>query len=47
MAIAGLVYGAALAWAYWTNRAWDVGAGGSRPEDEVTVAVVEAYEKEA
>jgi O-antigen/teichoic acid export membrane protein len=47
MAIAGAVYGASLAWAFWTNRAWDIGASGPPPEDEVTLAVVEAYEKEA
>ena len=47
LVIAGMVYGAGLAWAFWTNRAWDVGQLGESQEDEVTMAVVEAYEKEA
>jgi O-antigen/teichoic acid export membrane protein len=47
LVIAGIVYGLGLAWAFWTKRAWDVGHLGESPEDEVTMAVVEAYEKEA
>ena len=47
LAIAGLVYGAGLAWAFWTNRAWSVGKLGASQEGEVTVAAVAAYEKEA
>ena len=47
LVIAGIVYGLGLAWAFWTNRAWDVGKLGESAEDEVTMAVVEAYEKEA
>ena len=30
LVIAGLVYGLGLAWAFWTNRAWDVGVLGRR-----------------
>jgi O-antigen/teichoic acid export membrane protein len=47
LAIAGLVYGISMAWAFWTKRAWDTGQVGTVGEDEVTLAVVEAYEKEA
>jgi hypothetical protein len=47
LAIAGLVYGISMAWAFWTKRAWETGQIGAVREDEVTLAVVEAYEKEA
>lgn len=47
LAIAGLVYGIGLAWAFWTHRAWDVGHMGSNPENELTLALVETYEEEA
>ena len=47
LAIAGLVYGISMAWAFWTKRAWDTGQVGTVREDGVTLAVVEAYEKEA
>lgn len=45
--IAGAVYAAGLAWAFWTKRAWDVGQLGSNQEDELTVALVETYQEEA
>lgn len=47
LVIAGLVYGAGLAWAFWTHRAWDVGQLGGNQEDEVTLALVETYQEEA
>jgi O-antigen/teichoic acid export membrane protein len=47
LGIAGMVYGAGLAWAFWTHRAWDVGHLGANQEDEMTLALVETYEKEA
>ena len=47
MAIAGLVYGIGLAWAFWARRAWDVGELGANREDEVSVALVETYQEEA
>jgi O-antigen/teichoic acid export membrane protein len=47
LVIAGLVYGAGLAWAFWTHRAWEVGPLGSNQEDEVTLALVETYQEEA
>ncbi len=47
LAIAGLVYGAGLVWAFWTNRAWDVGKLGANEESEVTLALVETYQEEA
>lgn len=46
LGIAGLVYGAGLAWAFWTNRAWDVGQLGENKEDEITLALVEEYQEE-
>jgi O-antigen/teichoic acid export membrane protein len=46
LAIAGLVYGAALAWAFWTHRAWDVGKLGANQENEDTLALVETYQEE-
>jgi len=47
LTIAGLVYGAGLAWAFWTHRAWDVGTLGANDENEVTLALVETYQEEA
>ncbi|HYM75117.1 MAG TPA: flippase [Candidatus Dormibacteraeota bacterium] len=47
LAIAGMVYGAGLAWAFWTRRAWDVGQLGKNQEDEVSLALVETYQEEA
>ena len=47
LGIAGLVYGAGLAWAFWTHRAWDVGQLGANKEDEITLALVETYQEEA
>ena len=47
LAIAGLVYGIGLAWAFWAGRAWDVGQLGANREDEVTLALVETYQEEA
>jgi O-antigen/teichoic acid export membrane protein len=47
LSIACLVYGAGLAWAFWTHRAWDVGVLGTNAEDEISVALVETYGKEA
>src|SRR5579871_1945285 len=47
LVIAGLVYGLALAWAFWTKRAWDVGHLGSSQDDEVAMALVETYQEEA
>lgn len=44
--IAGIVYGLGLAWAFWTHRAWDVGHLANQ-EGELTLALVETYEKEA
>jgi O-antigen/teichoic acid export membrane protein len=44
--IAGIVYGLGLAWAFWTHRAWDVGHLANQ-EVELTLALVETYEKEA
>jgi O-antigen/teichoic acid export membrane protein len=44
--IGGLVYGIGLAWAFWTHRAWDVGHLGANQEDEMTLGLVETYEKE-
>ena len=46
LGIAGLVYGAGLAWAFWTNRAWDVGHLGTNREDEVALTLVETYQEE-
>ena len=46
LVIASLVYGIGLAWAFWTDRAWDVGVLGANPEDEVTLALVETYQEE-
>jgi len=47
LVVASAVYGVALAWAFWTNRAWDVGQVGAAQEDEVSLALVEGYEREA
>lgn len=47
LAIAGAVYGIALAWAFWTKRAWDVGHLGANQDDEVAMALVETYQEEA
>ena len=46
LAIAGLIYGAGLGWAFWTHRAWDVGHLGANQEDELTLAMVETYQEE-
>jgi len=45
-AIAGMVYAIGLAWAFWTNRAWDIGHLGTNPEDELSLALVETYQEE-
>jgi len=45
--IAGAVYGIALAWAFWTKRAWDVGQLGANQDDEAAMALVETYQEEA
>jgi O-antigen/teichoic acid export membrane protein len=45
--IAGAVYAAGLAWAFWSKRAWDIGRLGANQEDEVTMALVETYQEEA
>jgi O-antigen/teichoic acid export membrane protein len=45
LVIASLVYGVGLAWAFWTDRAWDVGVLGANAEDEVTLAIVETYQE--
>ena len=47
LVVALAVYGLSLAWAFWTNRAWDVGQVGAAKEDEVSIALVEGYEREA
>ncbi|HWY20197.1 MAG TPA: oligosaccharide flippase family protein [Candidatus Acidoferrum sp.] len=47
LVIASLVYGAGLAWAFWTHRAWDVGQLGGNREDEISLALVETYQEEA
>ncbi len=47
LVIASLVYGAGLAWAFSSHRAWDVGRLGTPREDEVSLALVETYQKEA
>ena len=47
LVIASLVYGLGLAWAFWTNRAWDVGVLGANKEDEISLALVETYQEEA
>ena len=47
LVVALAVYGISLAWAFWTNRAWDVGQVGAAQEDEVSLALVESYEREA
>jgi hypothetical protein len=44
--IAGLVYATGLAWAFWTDRAWDIGHLGTNPEDELSLALVETYQEE-
>ncbi len=46
-AIAGGVYALGLAWAFWANRAWDIGHLGTNAEDEVSLALVETYQEEA
>lgn len=45
--IAGTVYAAGLAWAFWARRAWDVGHLTANQEDEVSLALVETYQEEA
>jgi O-antigen/teichoic acid export membrane protein len=47
LVIACLVYALGLAWAFWTNRAWDVGVLGANKEDEISLALVETYQEEA
>lgn len=47
LAIAGLTYGAGLAWAFWSHRAWDVGKLGANQENEIALALVETYQEEA
>jgi O-antigen/teichoic acid export membrane protein len=47
LVVAGLVYSTGLAWAFWTQRAWDVGKLGANQEHEVTLAQVETYQEEA
>jgi O-antigen/teichoic acid export membrane protein len=47
LCVGGVVYGLGLAWAFWTKRAWDVGKLGQNEEDEVTTALVDAYQEEA
>jgi O-antigen/teichoic acid export membrane protein len=47
LGIAGGVYAIGLGWAFWANRAWDVGHLGTNAEDEVTLALVETYQEEA
>jgi O-antigen/teichoic acid export membrane protein len=46
LVIASLVYGAGLAWAFWTNRAWDVGPLGENRDGEMALALMETYEKD-
>jgi O-antigen/teichoic acid export membrane protein len=46
-AVAGAVYAMGLAWAFWTNRAWDIGHLGTNAEDAVSLALVETYQEEA
>lgn len=45
--IAGVVYAIGLGWAFWSNRAWDVGDFGANQDDEVSLALVETYREEA
>lgn len=45
--IAAGVYVIGLGWAFWANRAWDVGRLGANAEDEVALALVETYQEEA
>jgi O-antigen/teichoic acid export membrane protein len=45
--IGSIVYGAALFWAFWSHRTWDIGKLGKNKEDDVTVALVETYQEEA
>jgi len=47
LVIAGAVYAVGLAWAFWAERAWDVGHLGSNQEDELSLALVETYQEEA
>jgi O-antigen/teichoic acid export membrane protein len=47
VAIAGAVYAACLAWAFWAGHAWNVGTLGTNSEDEVSLALVETYQEEA
>ena len=47
LGIAGGVYAIGLGWAFWANRAWDVGHLGANAEDEVALALVETYQEEA
>jgi len=47
LVIAGLVYGIMLAWAFWTHRAWDIGQLVAKPDDEISLALVETYQDEA
>jgi O-antigen/teichoic acid export membrane protein len=46
-AIAAGVYAIGLGWAFWANRAWNVGHLGANAEDEVALALVETYQEEA
>ena len=46
LAVAILVYGTAMGWAFWTHRAWDIGHLGTNQEDELTLALVETYQEE-
>lgn len=45
--IAAGVYAIGLGWAFWANRAWNVGHLGTNAEDEVALALVETYQEEA
>jgi len=47
LAIAGLVYGIGLAWAFWTHRALDVGALGGNQRNEGMLAMVDVYQEKA
>jgi O-antigen/teichoic acid export membrane protein len=47
LGIAAGVYAIGLGWAFWANRAWDVGHLGTNAEDEVALALVETYQEEA
>lgn len=47
LAIAGVVYGLGLTWAFWSHRAWNVGQLASNDQDELNLALVETYREEA